>query len=82
LQHWETFFSKHWDTCCSWGFKNKHKLYGSICFESVLMAGDDREKRLDYFREVVEELKGYEERDETQKNQNESKCNEDKAISK
>jgi len=46
------------------------------------MAGDDREKRLDYFREVVEELKGYEERDETQKNQNESKCNEDKAISK
>ena len=46
LQHWEEFFSKHWDTCCHWSFKNKHKLYGSIGFESVLKAGKDRKNRL------------------------------------
>ena len=59
LQHWETFFSKPWDTCCKWSFKNKHKMYGSIGFDSVLRAGKERHKRLEYFREVVDELKGY-----------------------
>lgn len=59
LHNWESFFAKHWDTCCCWSFKNKHKMYGSIGFESVLRAGSDRSKRLDYFRTIVEELKGY-----------------------
>ena len=59
LTYWEVFFSKHWDTCCHWSFKNKNRLYGSIQFESVLRAGADRDHRLDYFREVVDELKGY-----------------------
>ena len=34
-------------------------MYGSIGFDSVLRAGKNREKRLDYFREIVEELKNY-----------------------
>lgn len=59
LEHWSEFFAKNWDTCCHWSFKNKHKLYGSIGFDSVLRAGLNRENRLDYFNEVVEELKGY-----------------------
>ena len=59
LTYWEVFFSKHWDTCCHWSFKNKNRLYGSIQFESVLRANTDRDRRLDYFREVIDELKGY-----------------------
>mmetsp|Transcript_42627 Transcript_42627/g.56267 ORF Transcript_42627/g.56267 Transcript_42627/m.56267 type:complete len:128 (-) Transcript_42627:120-503(-) len=59
LAYWETFFSKHWDTCCNWSFKNKYKMYGSIGFDSVLKAGKNREKRLSYFREIVDELKSY-----------------------
>lgn len=59
LEHWHEFFAKNWDTVCHWSFKNKHRLYGSISFDSVLRAGLNRERRLDYFNEVVEELKGY-----------------------
>ena len=52
-------FARPWDTCCHWSFKNPHKMYGSIQFESLLKAGDNREKRLEYFREIVEDLKSY-----------------------
>ena len=38
LQNWKDFFSKQWDVCCQWNFKNNQKMYGSIQFESILKA--------------------------------------------
>lgn len=31
-------------------------MYGSVQLESIILAGDDREKRLEYFDSVVAEL--------------------------
>lgn len=38
LKNWNDTFSKQWDDCCEWSFKNSLKMYGSLQFESVLQA--------------------------------------------
>ena len=38
LSNWKEIFSKQFDVCCKWQFKNKFKMYGSIQFESVVQS--------------------------------------------
>ena len=49
LDNWPENFSKYWDVCCHWSFKNKHRMYGSVQFESVIRSGPDREGRQSFF---------------------------------
>jgi len=49
---------------CHWSFKNKHKLYGSIQFESLVKADllkgpENHDNKLDYFNEVVSMMLQY-----------------------
>lgn len=53
LEHWPDNFSKQWDVCCHWSFKNRHRMYGSVQFESVLRAGPNRDSRQDFFQRAV-----------------------------
>ena len=55
--NFENNFSKQWDVKCKWNFKNKYKMYGSVQFDSLLMAGNDREVRTGYLRDVIKTLK-------------------------
>ena len=53
LENWPENFSKQWDVCCHWSFKNRHRMYGSVQFESVLRADADRQARHDFFLKCV-----------------------------
>ena len=56
LENWGDNFSKQWDVCCQWNFKNRQRMYGSVQFESILRADLDRNRRLDFFNTVVNHL--------------------------
>lgn len=38
MENWPEMFSKQWDVCCRWAFKNGQKMYGSIQLESIIKA--------------------------------------------
>ena len=38
MENWPEMFSKQWDVCCGWNFKNGQKMYGSIQLESIIKA--------------------------------------------
>lgn len=56
MENWADSFSKQWDVCCHWNFKNRQKMYGSVQFDSIMKADTDRQRRLDLFNTVVKHL--------------------------
>jgi hypothetical protein len=57
LDNWKDNFSKQWDVVCKWQFKNRHKMFGSVQFESLIKSGLGFDNnRLSYFHQVVDDL--------------------------